>query len=124
MLGVIGVMGLVLSAVGVYGVMAYAVAERTREFGIRLALGAMTGEVLKLVLRRGALLTLTGLGIGLPGALALARLLASLLYGVSAGDAPTFVGISALLAGVAALACYLPARRAARTDPLVALRYE
>jgi len=124
MLAVIGALGLILSAVGVYGVMAYAVAERTREFGIRLALGAVPGEVLRLVLHRGSLLTLAGLGIGLPGALGLARLLASLFYGVNAGDAATFIGIPLLLAAVAALACYLPARRAARTDPIVALRYE
>jgi putative ABC transport system permease protein len=124
MLAVIGAMGLILSAVGVYGVMAYAVADRTREFGIRMALGAPPAEVLRLVLRRGAWLTLAGFGIGLPAAFALAHLLADLLYGINASDAATFFGIPALLAGVAALACYMPARRASRVDPLVALRYE
>ena len=124
MLGVIGAMGLILSAVGVYGVMAYAVTDRTREFGIRMALGAPPAEVLRLVLRRGAVLTLAGLATGLPGAYALAQLLAGALYGVNAGDAATFVGIPLLLAAVAALACYLPARRASRVDPLAALRYE
>jgi len=124
MMAVTGMLGLILSAVGVYGVMAYAVGERTREFGIRLALGAVPGGILRLVFRRGARLTLAGLAIGIPGAIGLAHLLAGLLYGVKADDVPTFMGISLLLAGIAALACWLPARRAARTDPMVALRYE
>ena len=124
MMAVTGMLGLILSAVGVYGVMAYAVGERTREFGIRLALGAVPGGILQLVFRRGARLTLAGLAIGIPGAIGLAHLLAGLLYGVKADDVPTFMGISLLLAGIAALACWLPARRAARTDPMVALRYE
>jgi putative ABC transport system permease protein len=124
MMAVIGALGLVLSAVGVYGVMAYAVAERTHEFGVRLALGAGPGRILRLILGRGARLTLAGLVIGLPGALGLAHLLASLLYGVGAGDAPTFLATSLLLAVVAALACYVPARRAAHTDPMESLRYE
>jgi putative ABC transport system permease protein len=124
MMAVIGMLGLVLSAVGVYGVMAYAVGERTHEFGIRLALGSAPGGILRLVLQRGAWLTLSGLVIGLPGAIGLAHLLAGLLYGVQADDLPTFLGISLLLAGIAALACWLPARRAARTDPMEALRYE
>ena len=124
MMAVTGMLGLILSAVGVYGVMAYAVGERTREFGIRLALGAVPGGILRLVFRRGARLTLAGLAIGVPGAIALAHLLAGLLYGVKADDVPTFLGISLLLAGIAALACWLPARRAARTDPMEALRYE
>ena len=124
MMAVTGLLGLILSAVGVYGVLAYAVGERTREFGIRLALGAVPGGILRLVFRRGARLTLAGVAIGIPGAIALAHLLAGLLFGVKADDVPTFLGISLLLAGIAALACWLPARRAAHTDPMVALRYE
>jgi putative ABC transport system permease protein len=124
MLGVIGLLGLVLSAVGVYGVMAYAVNERTHEFGIRMALGAAPGNVLRLALRRGVVLTVTGFAVGLPLAIALARLLASLIYGVSASDAQTLILTSLLLAVVAGVACYVPAHRAMRVDPMVALRYE
>ena len=124
MLAVIGLLGLVLSAVGVYGVMAYAVNERTHEFGIRMALGAAPSDVLRLALRRGVVLTATGFAVGLPLAIALARLLASIIYGVSASDAQTLILISLTLAIVAGVACYVPAHRAMRVDPMVALRYE
>jgi putative ABC transport system permease protein len=113
-----------LAAVGIFGVMSYSVTLRTREIGLRMALGAREGEVLKLILRQGLVLTLTGIAIGLAGALALTRLLSSLLYGVSANDPWTFVAIALLLSAVSWIACYLPARRASRVDPLVALRSE
>ena len=124
MLSVMGVIAVILASVGVYGVMAYSVAERTHEIGVRMALGAQPRDVLRMVLRRGVALTAIGLGIGLPISLVLARFLASLLFGVSASDSLTFVGITALLTAVALLSCYLPARRATQVDPLVALRYE
>jgi len=121
---VFGVLALALALVGVYGVMAYTVSQRTREFGIRIALGASARGLLGLVLRQG--LRLTGLGalLGLAGALALSRLLASLLYGISPWDPLTFVVATAGLMGAGALASYLPARRAAKVDPNVALRCE
>jgi putative ABC transport system permease protein len=105
-------------------VVAYSVAQRTKEFGLRMALGAQRGNVLGLVLRRGLWLALAGIGIGLAGAFALTRLLSTLLFGVTPTDPATFVVVSLLLGVVAFLASYLPARRATRVDPMVALRYE
>jgi len=113
-----------LAAIGIYGVMAVVVAQRTKEIGIRMALGAVRRDVLALVVRQGFALAAVGLALGVIGALALTRVLRSLLFSVSATDPTVFFGIVALLAGVALVACYLPARRAARVDPMIALRHE
>jgi putative ABC transport system permease protein len=124
LMGVFGAIALLLSAIGVYGVMAYLVSEQTQEIGIRMALGAVPANVLQAIFRRGLLTTGIGLLIGLPIAYMLARLMASLIYGVSAGDATTFLVIPMALIAAAALAIYIPARRATKIDPVFALRAE
>ena len=124
MMSVLGVIALVLASVGLFGVMSYSVSERTHEIGIRMAQGAQTKDVLALVLRRGMFMTLLGLAIGLPVAMLLARTMSALLFNVQAADPVAFIGLPLLLAAVAALACYLPARRAAQLDPLSALRHD
>jgi ABC-type antimicrobial peptide transport system permease subunit len=124
MMGVLGILALVLAAVGVYGVMAFTVEQRTYEIGIRMALGAQRLDVVRLVLRGGLLLTGIGLVIGLPLALGTSHLIGSLIFGIGKTDPVTFAGVGLILAAVAAAACWIPAQRAMRTDPIVALRYE
>jgi ABC-type antimicrobial peptide transport system permease subunit len=122
--GAFAVLALLLATIGIYGVMSYAVAQRGREIGIRMALGAARGNVLRMVLGQGMRIATIGAVAGLGIAFATARLMSGLLFGIKASDPLTFVGVTLLLGAVAAAACLIPARRATRVDPLVALRYE
>jgi putative ABC transport system permease protein len=124
LLGIFGGLALLLAAIGLYGVLAFAVSQRTREIGIHMALGARTRDVLLMVIRQGMSLVVIGVVLGVAGAYAVTRLIRSLLFEVGTTDPLTFVLVSVLLAVVGFVACYLPARRATKVDPLVALRYE
>jgi putative ABC transport system permease protein len=123
-MGVLSIFALLLAAVGIYGVVGYSVGERTHEIGIRIALGAGRGSILRMVVGQGMVVVVIGAAAGLAGALAVTRVIASLLFGIAPSDPLTYTAISALLLTVALIAMYLPARRAMAVDPLVALRYD
>jgi putative ABC transport system permease protein len=124
LLSLLAGIALFLASVGIYGLVAETVAARTREIGVRMALGAAPGDIVRRVLRRGLALAIAGLALGVVAALALSQLLSSLLFGVGAGDPATYAGVSTLLLLVSAAACWFPARRATRVDPVTALRSE
>jgi putative ABC transport system permease protein len=124
LLGLFSALALVLAAIGIYGVISYSVAQRSHEIGIRMALGAKRGDVLRMILAQGAKIAGVGVIIGIVASFCLTRLMTSLLFSVSAADPATFAGVAITLALVATLACYLPARRALRVDPIIALRCE
>jgi ABC-type antimicrobial peptide transport system permease subunit len=123
-MGIFAIAAVLLAAIGIYGVMAYSVTQRTQEIGIRMALGATRKHVLTLVIHQGLVLALIGTAIGLAGAAALTRLMQSLLFGVKPTDPVTFIAVSLFLLAIAVAACYVPARRAMKVDPMVSLRYE
>ncbi len=124
LIGLFAGLALLVASIGIYGVISYSVTERTREFGLRMALGAMQGDVLRIVLGRGLRMVAIGIAVGVAGALAVTRLLASYLFGVSGHDPVTFVAVAGISTIVAISACLVPALRATRVDPMIALRYE